>query len=101
MKLLVHLFNLWRKVGDSPPKKKGWYLCTVEFSKNESTVMDLYWYPEKAVWIDNREQMIFNDYDVYAFDEKTNEYSKSVSTGPDCNRTNQVRAWKELPKPYC
>lgn len=100
MKLLVNLFNRWRVFGKEKPKKDGWYICTVEVPRMQRYVMDLYWYGKNQRFKDNRKQLVFSDYDVYAYNDVTHEYDKPINTDSLCDRTENVIAWKKSPKPY-
>lgn len=90
----------WRLFKDKKPKKNGWYQCTVEISGQQRYVMDLYWYGELQRFKDNRRQSVFSDYDVYAYNDTTYEYDKPVNTNSLCDRTDDVVAWRKMPKPY-
>ena len=99
-KVINKLFNRWRVFAKEKPKKNGWYLCTVEVPGQQRYVMDLYWYGEKQRFKDNRRQSVFNDYDVYAYNYDTHEYDKPLHTNELCDRTDNVVAWKRIPKTY-
>lgn len=100
MNLLTKLFNRWRVFAEEKPKKNGWYQCTVEVPGMQRYVMDLFWYDEVERFKDNRVQNVFNDYDVYAYNDVTHEYDKPINTNNLCDRTDNVIAWKKISKSY-
>lgn len=100
MKLLTQLFNRWRVFEKEKPEKRGWYQCTVGKPAKYLYTMNLYWCDDIQRFKDNRRQSVFNDYDVYAYNDVTHEYDKPINTDSLCDRTDRVIAWKKLPKPY-
>lgn len=91
---------MWNLFNKKKPKKNGWYQCTVEVPGQQRYVMDLYWYCEYQKFKDNRRRDVFNTYDVYAFNDATNDYDKNIHTDSLCDRTTRVIAWRKIPKPY-
>lgn len=93
----------WKKFPKRKPKKDGWYLTTIRFKQGkgfQTYVMNLYWYGKRnqgeGAFIDNIRQNVFECYYV-----KMSEYSdERLKTIRLCDRTNQVIAWRKLPKPY-
>lgn len=90
----------WNKVIKKKPKKSGWYICTVEVPGQQRYVMDLWYNNSTGRWLDNRRQQIFNDYEVYGYNDETGKNDKRLSTISLCDRTNSVVAWRKLPKTY-
>ena len=88
------------------PKKDGWYLCTVSFDTGfgyyQSYVIDLYWYSKHQKFIDNRVQNVFNKYDVMGWDNSITDapVKKKLYHNSNCDRTETVVAWRNLPEPY-
>ena len=97
--------NRWNEYPKKKPNKNGWYQCTVKFGDkpNDYYVMDLYYYIERNAWIDNRRKNVFNIYEVtrstgqMVNGEQTFE---RIYSDQHCDRTKEVVAWKNLPKPY-
>ena len=87
----------WRDFDKHKPKKEGWYQCSITFgnnSFNQSYVMDLYWYPDRQQFRDNRRQHVFNTYEVFSCS------GKRLYTSQLCNRTKDVTGWRKMPKYY-
>lgn len=97
---LRRIFNMWRPFPKIKPKTKGNYICTVEVPGQQRYVMDLYWYPTVGRFKDNRRQTIFDEYDVYGYNNETKKNDKLLKTIGLCDRTINVVAWKEPPKEY-
>ena len=74
------------------PKKNGWYQCTVEVPGVDRYVVDLYWDAEVERFKDNSRQDVFNTYDVYAYNETTHEYGKSINTDQYCDMATHIIA---------
>ena len=87
----------WKDFNKYKPKKDGWYLCSITLGDkkfNQSYVMCLYWYAEKQAFKDNVRQSVYDIYNVFSFD------GKRLYTGSLCDRTEDVTAWRKLPKYY-
>lgn len=84
----------WKRFDKKKPTEKGWYMCTVEVPNQQRYVMDLYWYPDRQKFIDNRRQTIFDDYTV------TDYEGKRLHSIGLCDRTSGVVAWRKMPKTY-
>lgn len=97
------MFNIWRRYPRRKPKSSGHYLCTVAVWDGEDRerfyVTKLYYKSSKNCWIDSNRQSVFDGYNVYkvcrAPIEDNHVYADSM-----CNRTDDVRAWKKLPRCY-
>ena len=89
----------WKKFSKRKPKEKGWYITTVEVKGSQRYTMVLYWYPDKGRWIDNIRQNVFDVYDVYGYSNGSTKKIK-LNTIQLCDRTDDVIAWKKLPKTY-
>ena len=85
----------WKNFSEEKPTKDGWYLCTVKGAKvldsSPRYVMELYWFSNKNEFIDNIRRHVFMAYNVYSI---TGERMYD-----NCNRTDDVVAWAELPAP--
>ena len=96
----------WRKFNKfrvpTWPGKDGWYQCTVEVDGQQRYVMDLYWYKKARKWKDNRRQDVFNSYEVLVdkYDPEIGDYSERLYTEDIVDRTDDVIAWRKLPKVY-
>ena len=91
----------WKRFDKCKPKKNGWYQCTIVYpfhDSYQSYVMDLYYYTEIGKWKDNRRQSVFDTYEVFGYEESNEKHQ--LSTIDLCDRTDQVIAWKKLPKVY-
>lgn len=96
----------WRNFDKHIPKENGWYQCTIRFEtglcdergnkKYQTYVMNLYWYGDSGRFIDNIRQNVFDVYQVFS----VANMNKRLTTIPLCDRTNDVIAWKKLPRPY-
>lgn len=91
---------MWKLFKKKKPKTNGWYLCTVEVPGQQRYVMDLYWYNETQRFIDNRRQSIFDVYAVYGYSDETKMQDNRLYTIGLCDRTENVIAWKNVPKTY-
>lgn len=60
----------------------------------ERYVMDLYWYNETQRFKDNRRQNVYSTYEVL------NYKNEKMHTDHLCDRTENVIAWKNIPKTY-
>lgn len=94
---------MWKRFDKHKPEKDGWYQCTVAFPSGfegqiQSYVMDLYYYKDHNKWIDNRRQDIFSTYEVYGYGFGNKK--KRLYTNNLCNRTDNVIAWRPMPKPF-
>lgn len=92
------IFNRWRRNSKKPPKKEGWYQCTVDRGYGLA-VMDLYydtWYGGR--WVDRRRKQVFDGYKVYKPGREPLEYNR-VHEDELCERVD-VLAWKKLDRPY-
>lgn len=90
----------WKKFPKKKPKKDGWYICTVEVPGQQRYVMDLYWYSESQSFKDNRRRHVFDIYKVLGYDDETNDHTNHIFTDNLCDRTINVKAWKNTPKAY-
>ena len=97
----------WRRFDKCKPEKNGWYQCTICFKFDraksgepiyDTYVMDLYWYGDTQRFIDNRAKHGFMTYDVYGYTNGSKK--RKLHYSPLIDRTDDVVAWKELPKPY-
>jgi hypothetical protein len=88
----------WKDFKKHKPKKKGWYQCTIVFlftdDEYQTYVMDLFYDTSTKKWIDNRRQSIFDTYEVLCYD------GTRLYTSKECDRTDEVVAWRKIPKPY-
>lgn len=62
--------------------------------------MDLFWYGHQQKFKDNRRQTIFSDYMVYGYNDETGKDDKLMTTCNLCDRTENVIAWRKMPKTY-
>jgi hypothetical protein len=91
------IFNRWRKYPEVEPEEVDWYLCTLA----DGRVMTLcYMEVDGGSWIDLRRTDVFDTYDVY-----DKNFSPCLGRSNRiwdnlCDRTIDVVAWKEMPKPY-
>lgn len=90
------IFNLWRQYPRRKPKKSGFYLCTID--KANCYVMQLFYSSNSNKWIDIRRQKVFDGYNVYKVCRAPIQ-ENHVSTDGLCDRTEDVVAWKHMPKP--
>lgn len=97
---MKHLFNTWRPFPKEKPEKDGWYQCTVEEPGQCRYVMNLYWYGEKERFKDDLRRDVFGSYDIYDYDKETHFYDKQIFFDQFCDRTEDVVAWKMMPKAY-
>lgn len=87
------MFNRWRAYPKRKPKEGGFYLCTIGLDGGEYVLR--LWYSETLDgWLDLRRKKIFDGYDV-----RHPETGKRLYGDDLCNRTDDVIAWKKLPKP--
>ena len=84
----------WKVFKDKKPIKNGWYQCIVEVPNQQRYVMDLYWYNEKQQFRDNRRQNVYDTYNVL------NYKNEKMYTEKLCDRTENVVAWRKIPKAY-
>lgn len=92
-------FNLWRKYPRWKPKVNGYYLCTVVETNGSLVIYKLYYNKSVDRWIDISRQTVFDGYVVYKVCRAPIE-ENHVYTDGMCNRTEDVIAWKKLPKVY-
>lgn len=89
---------MWRRFPKKQPREKGWYQCTICYEFGENThstyVMDLFWNPDNQTFKDNRRQNVFDTYSVYGCGDR------KLATERIVDRTNEVVAWRKLPKPF-
>lgn len=92
----------WKLFSKKKPKKNGWYLCTVEVPGQQRYIMDLYWYGELERFKDNRRQNVFDTHKVFTQNPFTpGQYIEyRLYTEHLCDRTDNVIAWRKLPKTY-
>jgi hypothetical protein len=83
---------MWMEFKHIKPEKKGWYLCTVEVKNHQRYTMNLYWYPRKKIFRDNIVQKICEVYTVVSRGKRIYDIGQ--------DRTKDVIAWREIPKPY-
>ena len=81
----------WTSVKDSPPPKKGWYLCSLK----DGRVNSLYYHSTKG-WVDNIRLYMFELYDIYS--KMTGQKIEPESEALYWN--DWVVAWKEMPEAY-
>ena len=92
------MFNLWRTYPRWRPKSDGFYLCTVRGIEGmDDYVLILYYSCRSNTWIDIRRQKVFDGYVVYRVCRAAIP-ENHVSTDSLCDRTDDVVAWKKLPK---
>lgn len=91
---------MWIIFKKRKPKKDGWYQCTVEVPSQQRYVMDLYWYADRQQFRDNRRQDVFNCYAVYGYNDETHLQDERLYSERICNRTEDVIAWRKIPRPY-
>lgn len=84
----------WKIFKNKKPTKNGWYQCTVEVPNQQRYVMDLYWHNELQRFKDNRRQNVYDTYNVL------NYKNEKMYTERLCDRTENVVAWKKLPRTY-
>lgn len=94
------IFNLWRRYPKRKPKESGYYLCSISQGlHNGVSVNVLYYKKREGKWIDIHRQTMFDGYVVYrvcrAPIPDNRVYFDSL-----CERTDEVTAWKMLPKGY-
>lgn len=85
----------WKRFDKKKPSKNGWYQCTVEVPNQQRYVMDLYWYDESQQFRDNRRCNVFFIHEIRSSRSDKRLYSDDL-----CDRTNDVIAWKKMPKTY-
>ena len=93
------IFNFWRRYPRSKPKESGYYLCTINMGDVDSYVVKLFYSPEKDKWIDISRQKIFDGYVVYKVCRAPIEENRVQKDGL-WDRTDEVIAWRRLPKTY-
>ena len=96
------IFNPWRKYPKRSPKESGHYLCTVgvwDGDEYKLTIAKLYFMVRdgKGKWFDPNRQSVFDGYKVYNACRAPIEENR-VWTDSLCERTDNVIAWKKLPK---
>ncbi len=84
---------MWKNFSKRRPKEKGWYMCTVEVKNFQRYTMSLYWYPNKQKFIDNIRANVCETYEVMGCGG-----NRLFDIGQD--RTEDVIAWRKIPKPY-
>lgn len=91
------IFNPWRKYPKRRPKESDNYLCTLE----NGSVVKLYFMvrDSKDIWIDPNRQSVFDGYKVYSQCRAAIEENR-VWTDGLCKRTDEVVAWKKMPKAW-
>jgi hypothetical protein len=92
------IFNPWRKFPRWKPKEDGYYLCTIyDLETDYSYVAKLYYTVRSGLWENNERINVFMGYTIYkvcrAPIEENRVYRDSL-----CNRTEDVVAWKKMPK---
>lgn len=90
--------NLWRKFPKRKPRKDGYYLVTIySLEEDFSYVARLYYDARAGKWENNERKHVFAGYVVYrqcrAPIEDNRVYWDSL-----CDRTEEVVAWKKLPR---
>ena len=91
-------FNFWRKYPKRRPKEDGYYLCTIGM-EGDPYLLKLFYSTRKNKWIDIRRQNVFDGYVVYKVCRAPIEENRVYTDGL-CDRTEEVIAWKKLPKTY-
>ena len=95
---------LWKRFDKHKPKTDGWYLCTVEYNFDEYTktryTMPLYWSTHHQSFYNNLRINVFDTYTVYGYNTETGNRDKRIYSDKFCDRTQDVIAWKNVPKPY-
>ena len=89
---------MWHNFIKKKPKKKGWYITTVEVKGQQRYTMALCWYPETQKFMNNTAAAVFHMYKVYAYDDDGNDVR--MYSGEVCDRTNDVIVWRNMPKAY-
>ena len=84
---------MWRLFSKHKPKRKGWYVTTVEVKNQQRYTMCLYWYPDKQKFIDNIRANVCELYTVTGYSGE-----RLFDIGQD--RTKNVIAWRPISKPY-
>ena len=92
------LFNFWRRYPRRKPKESGFYLCTIQMDEDRYLLI-LFYSANKDKWIDIRRQKVFDGYVVYKVCRAPIEENRVYTDGL-CDRTEEVIAWKRLPKIY-
>ena len=94
------LFNFWRRYPRRKPKEDGYYLCTIAMGETDGYVLKLFYNTRTDKWTDIRRQKVFDGYVVYKVCRAPIEENRVYTDGM-CDRTDEVVAWKQLPKAYC
>ena len=93
------IFNLWRKYPRWKPKEQGYYLCKIrpDLETGYSYVTRLYYNDRTKKWINNDRKSVFQGYNVYKVCRAPIAENRVYEDGL-CDRTDDVIAWKKLPK---
>lgn len=91
------MMNFWRAYPNRKPKKDGFYLCTIDVGER---YIEKLWYNSRFnTWSDLRRQKVFDGYVVYKPCRAPIQENRVYTDGL-CDRTEDVVAWKKLPKFY-
>ena len=91
------MFNFWRNYPARKPKEDGLYLCTIDMGAGIHLVK-LLWYNDRMdKWINRDRLSVFEAYAIYKLDRATIEENR-VYVDDLCERTDDVIAWKMVPK---
>ena len=93
------IFNFWKRYPRRKPKGSGFYLCTIGIGEEEGYILKLFYSVKEDKWIDIRRQKVFDGYVVYKVCRAPIEENRVYKDGL-CDRTDDVVAWKKLPKAY-
>ena len=93
------IFNFWRRYPRRKPKEDGFYLCTIPMGTTDGYVRKLMYSTRTDKWTDIYRQKVFDGYVVYKVCRAPIEENR-VRTDGMCDRTDEVVAWKKIPKPY-
>ena len=92
------IFNPWRKYPRWKPKKEGYYLCTIpDMESGYSYVTRLYYNKFANQWVNNDRLSVFCGYNVFKVCRAPIQENQVYGDGL-CDRTEDVIAWKKLPK---
>lgn len=94
------IFNFWRRYPRRKPKEDAYYLCTIGMGKTDGYILKLFYNTRTDKWTDIRRQKVFDGYVVYKLCRAPIEENRVYTDGM-CDRTDEVVAWKRLPKAYC
>lgn len=93
------IFNFWRRYPRRKPKEGKFYLCTIGIGEEQGYVLKLFYSVKEDRWIDIHRQKVFDGYVVYKVCRAPIEENHVYKDGL-CDRTDEVVAWRELPKAY-